>query len=237
EQRRHVRAALGVVGARPDLQGRGVDDREVELRVAGAEFVEQVEGLVDDPRRAAPGPVDLVDHHDGLQALGERLARHEACLRHRSLDRIDQQQHAVHHDSTRSTSPPKSACPGVSTMLMRVPPYSMAQFLARMVMPRSRSMSLESMMRSPSRSWAAKVPDCFSRQSTSVVLPWSTCAMMAMLRIGRFMAGWPASAGGLGPAGERSLKRVRRVADSPAGRLVLRPTGRAPAGSGLRWAD
>ena len=136
-------------------------------------------------------------------------------------------------DSTRSTSPPKSACPGVSTMLMRVPPYSMAQFLARMVMPRSRSMSLESMMRSPSRSWAAKVPDCFSRQSTSVVLPWSTCAMMAMLRIGRFMAGWPASAGGLGPAGERCLKRVRRVADSPAGRLVLRRAPGRRAGSGL----
>ncbi len=74
-------------------------------------------------------------------------------------------------DSTRSTSPPKSACPGVSTMLMRVPPYSIAQFLARMVMPRSRSMSFESMMRSPMCSCAAKVPDCLSRQSTSVVLP------------------------------------------------------------------
>ena len=74
-------------------------------------------------------------------------------------------------DSTRSTSPPKSAWPGVSTMLMRVPPYSIAQFLARMVMPRSRSMSLESMTRSPIFSCAAKVPDCLSRQSTSVVLP------------------------------------------------------------------
>jgi hypothetical protein len=31
------------------------------------------------------------------------------------------------------------------------------------------------------------VPDCFNRQSTRVVLPWSTCAMMAMLRIGRFI--------------------------------------------------
>ena len=71
-------------------------------------------------------------------------------------------------------------------MLMRVPPYSMAQFFARIVMPRSFSMSFESMTRSAIFSWAAKVPDWRSRQSTSVVLPWSTCAMMAMFRIGRF---------------------------------------------------
>src|SRR5262249_29567173 len=104
-------------------------------------------------------------------------------------------------------------------MLMRVPPYSMAQFLARIVMPRSRSMSLESMMRSPRRSWAAKVPDCLSRQSTRVVLPWSTCAMMAMLRIGRFMSvrrrlrsrdGRLAAGGGekRGAKGSRSARRM-----------------------------
>src|SRR6187399_447465 len=63
----------------------------------------------------------------------------------------------------------------------------MAQFFARIVMPRSFSMALESMIRSPTFSCAAKVPDCLSRQSTSVVLPWSTWAMMAMLRIGRCM--------------------------------------------------
>jgi hypothetical protein len=62
----------------------------------------------------------------------------------------------------------------------------MAQFFARIVMPRSFSMSFESMTRSATFSWAAKVPDWRSRQSTRVVLPWSTCAMMAMFRIGRF---------------------------------------------------
>ncbi len=48
----------------------------------------------------------------------------------------------------RSTSPPKSAWPGVSTMLIFTSPYWMAVFLARMVMPRSRSRSPESMTRS-----------------------------------------------------------------------------------------
>src|SRR5271157_2971218 len=58
----------------------------------------------------------------------------------------------------------------------------MAVFLARMVMPRSRSSSLESITRSTWASLARKVPLWFSMASTSVVFPWSTCAMMAMLR-------------------------------------------------------
>src|SRR5581483_12006227 len=59
----------------------------------------------------------------------------------------------------------------------------MAVFLARMVMPRSRSSSLESITRSTMASLARKVPLCLSMASTSVVLPWSTWAMMAMLLI------------------------------------------------------
>src|SRR5260221_9675287 len=49
-------------------------------------------------------------------------------------------------------------------------------------MPRSRSSSLLSMARSATRSLARKVPLWCSSASTSVVLPWSTCAMMATLR-------------------------------------------------------
>ena len=85
-------------------------------------------------------------------------------------------------DRMRSTSPPKSAWPGVSTMLMRVPCQTTEVALARMVMPRSRSRSLESITRSATRWFSRKAPDCCSRRSTSVVLPWSTWAMMATLR-------------------------------------------------------
>src|SRR6201994_4399219 len=53
-----------------------------------------------------------------------------------------------------------------------------------MVMPRSFSRSLESMTRSATASLARKVPDWRSMASTRVVLPWSTWAMMAMLRMG-----------------------------------------------------
>ena len=86
----------------------------------------------------------------------------------------------------RSTSPPKSAWPGVSTMLMRMSFHCTEAALARMVMPRSRSRSLESIARSATFWFSRNVPDCCSRRSTSVVLPWSTWAMMATLR--RFMA-------------------------------------------------
>ena len=97
EQRRHIRAALGVVGACPALERRCVDYREVELCIARTELVEQIEGLVNHPGRSAAGPVDLVDHDDRPQALGECFARDEARLRHRAFDRVDQQQHAIDH--------------------------------------------------------------------------------------------------------------------------------------------
>ena len=105
-------------------------------------------------------------------------------------------------DRMRSTSPPKSAWPGVSTMLTRMSFHTTEVALARMVMPRSRSRSLESITRSATRWFSRKAPDCCSSRSTSVVLPWSTWAMMAMflsfMRVQAFGAarierggGWP----------------------------------------------
>src|SRR3990172_6856502 len=97
----------------------------------------------------------------------------------------------------RSTSPPKSACPGVSTMLIFTSPYRTAAFLARIVIPFSRSRSVESRARSGSSNRESSWPDCRSMASTSVVLPWSTCAMIATLRrsprnaLRRLEAGFP----------------------------------------------
>ena len=91
--------------------------------------------------------------------------------------------------SARSTSPPKSAWPGVSTMFsvmsspLRVSRHTSEVFLARIVMPFSRSRSPESMTRSATSSLARNAPDWWSSASTRVVLPWSTCATIAMLRM------------------------------------------------------
>src|SRR5262245_42472447 len=60
----------------------------------------------------------------------------------------------------------------------------MAVFLARIVIPRSRSCASESIARSWTCWLARKVPANLNIESTSVVLPWSTWATMAMLRMG-----------------------------------------------------
>jgi hypothetical protein len=59
-----------------------------------------------------------------------------------------------------------------------------------MVIPRSFSRSLESMARSSTRWLSRNVPDWRKSWSTSVVLPWSTWAMIAILRKGRDMKGF-----------------------------------------------
>ena len=50
-------------------------------------------------------------------------------------------------------------------------------------MPRSRSRGLESIARVGTFWFSRKTPDWRNIWSTSVVLPWSTWAMMAMLRM------------------------------------------------------
>src|SRR5207253_2467425 len=54
--------------------------------------------------------------------------------------------------------------------------------LARIVMPFSRSRSVESSTRSLTSWLARNTPDCHNMASTNVVLPWSTWATMATLR-------------------------------------------------------
>lgn len=97
EQRRHVAAAVCIVDAGIAVQCRGVDHREVELFVSGAEPIEQFEYLVDDPVGAGAVSVDLVDHDDRGKSHGKGFLRDETRLRHRSLDRVYQQQHRVDH--------------------------------------------------------------------------------------------------------------------------------------------
>src|SRR5687767_11430978 len=82
-------------------------------------------------------------------------------------------------------------------MLILTSPYRTAVFLARIVMPFSRSRSIESMTRSATSWFDRNAPDCHSILSTSVVLPWSTWATMATLRrSARSSKGCPSRGGG-----------------------------------------
>ena len=128
----------------------------------------------------------------------------------------------------RSTSPPKSACPGVSMMLILTPLWRTAVFLARMVMPFSRSRSPESMTRSLTDWLSRNAPDCQSMASTRVVLPWSTWATMATLRMssrvcgGMRGEGYPPSRPRSDPA---DAGTSRGVGADPRGRSGLRRRG------------
>jgi hypothetical protein len=97
EQRPQIGAGGLGIERRVAMQRGRVDDREVELLLVRPEPVEELESLVDHPLGARTRTVDLVDHDDRLQTLRERLASDEARLRHRTLDRVDQQQHAIDH--------------------------------------------------------------------------------------------------------------------------------------------
>ena len=186
EQRLHAVVVRALKRRRhPALLGGAVENREIELLLAGVERREQIEHFVDDFDGARVGAVDLVDDDDRL--AGPSAAPCDStnlvCGSGPSAASTSTSAPSTML-SMRSTSPPKSAWPGVSTMLIVVSFHcTEAMFLARMVMPRSRSRSLESMMHAQPGSWLSRrLPDCCSRRSTSVVLPWSTWAMMAMLR-------------------------------------------------------
>jgi hypothetical protein len=79
------------------LAPRGVDHREIELFFAGPERAEKVEGVVDRAVRITASPIDLVDHQDGPQSKGQRLARDEAGLRHGAFEGVHQQQNRIDH--------------------------------------------------------------------------------------------------------------------------------------------
>src|SRR5919202_1413130 len=139
-------------------------------------------------------------------------------------------------DSPRSTSPPKSAWPGVSMMLNVTPPsgasapsHRTAVFFARMVMPFSRSRSFESIARSSTCWWAPNEPVCQSMASTRVVLPWSTWAKIAMLRrSSRVSVGMRAGSIRIDRRGiDSSLRRVRVRRDRQQG-ADDRDVGRQP---------
>ena len=85
----------------------------------------------------------------------------------------------------RSTSMVKSTCPGVSMTLIRVSCQKAWVTAEVMVMPRSRSCSIQSIWEAPS--WVSPVlwmrPVKNSMRSVSVVLPASMWAAMPMLRV------------------------------------------------------
>ena len=93
-------------------EGRGVDHGEVQLVFRRAQLVEEVERLVHHPVRTRARTVDLVDDDDGLEALASafRVTKRVCGIGPSTASTRSSTPSTI--DSTRSTSPPKSACPG-----------------------------------------------------------------------------------------------------------------------------
>src|SRR5579862_1675379 len=97
EERLHRLARLADVAHGVPLLRAAVDDGEVELRVGGFQFDEQVEHHVEHLVRAGVLAVDLVDDHDRLRPVLKRLAQDEFRLRLGAVVRVNHQQHPVNH--------------------------------------------------------------------------------------------------------------------------------------------
>jgi hypothetical protein len=94
------------------------------------------------------GTVDLVDDDDRLQPDLERLGDHELGLRQRAFGGVDQHQRAVHHvQDALDLAAEIGVAGGVDDVDAGVLPLHRGG-LGQMVMPRSRSRSLESIARS-----------------------------------------------------------------------------------------
>ncbi len=151
--------------------------------IGGAEVDEEIVDLVLDFFDARVGTIDLVDADEHLETRLERLPEHEARLGERPFARVDEEQRAVDHLHDPLDL---AAEVGVARRVDDVDLdalYRTAVALDMIVIPRSRSRSIESITRSAWASPARHVPACLSRPSTSVVFPWSTWAMIATLRM------------------------------------------------------
>jgi len=202
EERRQVVVVVGHADARDGLAvaGDGRDDRELDGVLVGVEVEEELVDLVEDLVGAGVLAIDLVEHDHGGQPGGQCLGEHVAGLGRGPSAASTSSTTPSTMVSARSTSPPKSEWPGVSTRLIRMPFQSTEAALARMVMPRSRSWSLESMTRSTRAACSPKVPVARRRASTNVVLPWSTWATSATLRSAGECFRWGARRGdAIGP--------------------------------------
>jgi hypothetical protein len=97
EEGHEVRARDGEVPRGDTLAARRVEKGTAELLGRRLEVEQQLEHFVVHPHRLRIRSVDLVHEHDRSQSERQRLARHEARLRHRPLGRVHEQEEAVHH--------------------------------------------------------------------------------------------------------------------------------------------
>ena len=208
---------IGQVARRGAGLGVRVDDRELDLVLVGAEVHEQLVDVVEDLVRAGVAAVDLVDRDDDRQAAGHRLLEDVAGLRQRTLGGVDEEQHRIDHQQRALDL---AAEVGVAGRVDDVEPDPGVVDRRLLGEDRDALLALE-VARIETRSTTAwlerKAPVWRSIASTSVVLPWSTCATMATLRRSARVA--------VAARGEVGSGRVRGSRRRARGRWISRSKG------------
>jgi hypothetical protein len=97
EERAEIGPGDGQIAGRRAGPRVGVDDREFDLMLVGAEVDEEPVDLVEHLGAARVGAVDLVEADGRLESERQRLPEHEAGLGQRPLRGVDQQHHTVDH--------------------------------------------------------------------------------------------------------------------------------------------
>ena len=171
-----------------------------EIRItSSASLADQVGDLGGHAVRVGGRQVDLVDHRDDLEVVLDRQVGVGERLRLDALRGVDHQQRPLARGQAARDLVGEvdvaRACRSGSARRLRssAARYSTRTACALMVMPRSRSSSIESSTCSRiSRSDTVRV-SCRMR-SASVDLPWSMCAMIEKLRMRESATGEAVSA-------------------------------------------
>ena len=183
------RSEVGVVAGDTDpghgssVTGDGRHDGEVDVVVGGVEVEEQLVHLVDDLVRAGIGPVDLVEDDNRREVTFEGLREDVAGLRLGAFGGVHEQEDAV------------DECQGPFDLAAEVGVAGSVDEVDAGPAPLDRRglgedgdpafallvVGVEDALDTPSRGRRTR-PVAASMASTSVVLPWSTCAISAMVR-------------------------------------------------------
>jgi hypothetical protein len=97
EERLEIDCRDRQIGRRNPLPASREDCREIERRIVGVQFDEEIEHQVQDFRGAGVGAIDLVDDDDRPQLALEGFAQDEARLRQRPLGGVHEQEAAIGH--------------------------------------------------------------------------------------------------------------------------------------------
>ena len=210
---------------RPPISPRTVVNRVVQERIRTIEIAKHLKDLVDNLTNSCSWPVYFIYHNQWLNFLFQSFSQHKFSLGHRSFRRTNYKANPINNIHNSLYLPTEILMPrrihNVDTVIFVINTCafgSESEIDYKIVMPFSLYNWFESIAHS---SWNC-TPENLSKESTKVVFPWSTWAMIAT-----FLVFWRKVAGsrmGEREKGWRGCARreeKRRVEEARASRFNI----------------